>query len=87
MLKTSSRKSFLTIFTGYRIPNERHFSVSRETDQDLQTDVFTLLLTKNNFAKKLFLYLLQFVPILANMLTIVESSLFYTKVHLYATPS
>ena len=52
----------------------------------LQTDVFSLLLAKNNSAENLSLYLLRFVPILAKALTIVENSLFYIRVHLYATP-
>ena len=42
----------------------------------LQTDVFPLLLAKNNFAENLSLHLLQFVPILAKALTIVETPYF-----------
>ena len=72
----------LQYLTGYRIPNEIYFSVSWETDHGLQTHVFMLFLAKNNFAKNLSLYLLQFVPILANTSTTVESLLFYIRVHL-----
>ena len=49
--------------------------------------LFSLLLAKNNFAENLSLYLLQSVLILAKALTIAESSLFYIREHLYATPS